>query len=162
MCSPTRTPGKKNNFLEKVGSNPIVGMGQNLDHFLEKVGSNPIVGKYLNFFGKGRFESNRAQIFNFLETVVTHPLPCQYPFWPGKIFLERSSFLADTNSGPTWSELSGRQDDSDPSNEPNDLVLQDYSGSQTKKQQKYEEIIKMFTYFKSRCPGQEIPLVRFL
>ena len=56
------------------------------------------------------------------------------------------SFLADTNSGPTWSELSGRQDDSDPSNEPNDLVLQDYSGSQTKKQQKYQADLNGYRY----------------
>jgi hypothetical protein len=57
------------------------------------------------------------------------------------------SFLADTNSGPTWGNLTGRLDDEEPESiQPADLILEDYSGSEQKKQSKFQADLNGFRY----------------
>jgi hypothetical protein len=56
------------------------------------------------------------------------------------------AFLADTNSGPTWGELAGRLDDDETTGEPAELILEDYGGSEQKKQSKFQADLNGFRY----------------
>ena len=66
------------------------------------------------------------------------------------------SFLADTNSGPIWGALSGRLDDEETVTEPANLILEDYTGTEEKKQSKFQADLNGYHYSIAGYPYQPI------